>query len=107
MNEVTDEHDSDPIDVSNENIFTNNHYGFEQTTKRSFKTDGDADNREDNFSKGQVDDVDEKVFLKWALEKRKKEYESIKKRYLKLSISIKFQCIKFIFRYNNPSIHIL
>ena len=96
MNEVTDEYDSDPIDVSNENIFTNDQHEFEHTTKRSFKRKDDADNRKNDFSKGQVDDVDEKVFLKWALEKRKKEYESIKKRYLKLSMSINFQYIKYL-----------
>ena len=97
MNEVTDEYNSDPIDVGNANIFTKDQNKFEQTTKRSFKMNDDADNRQNDFSKGQVDDVDEKVFLKWALEKRKKEYESIKKRYLKLSMSINFQYIKFIY----------
>ena len=97
MNEVTGEYDSDPIDVSNENMFTNDHHEFEQTTKRSFKPFDDVDNRKDNFLKGQVDDVDENIFLKWALEKRKKEYESIKKRYLKLSMSINFQYIYLCF----------
>ena len=97
MNEVTDEYDSDPIDVSNDNMFTNDHHEFEQTTKRSFKTVDDIDNRKDNFSKGQVDDVDENIFLKWALEKRKKEYESIKKRYFKSAMSINFQYIICIY----------
>ena len=96
MNEATDEYNSDPLDVANANIFTNDRNEFEQTTKRSFKLNVDADNRKNDFSKGQVDDVDEKVFLKWALEKRKKEYESIKKRYLKLSMSINFQYIKYL-----------
>ena len=45
----------------------------------------------EKFENKKKDVIDEKVFLKWALEKRKNEYESIKRRYVKVFIYLKHQ----------------
>ena len=38
----------------------------------------------EKFENKEKEVIDENVFIKWALEKRKNEYESIKRRYVKV-----------------------
>ena len=38
----------------------------------------------EKFENKKKEVIDKNVFLKWALEKRKNEYESIKRRYVKV-----------------------
>ena len=79
---VADEHDHDSQDISDQNTSTNEIDEFEYKRTENVKTANELNINENKFTNEENDFTDEKVFLKWALEKRKKEYEDIKRRFV-------------------------
>ena len=61
------------------------------TNEKETKENEQIDDAE-KFENKEKDVIDEKVFLKWALEKRKNEYESIKRRYVRVLFIINISC---------------
>ena len=81
-NIVTDEQDQDFQDISEQNTSLKELDGFEYKETENVKASNEPNNNKNKFINEGNDFTDERIFLKWALQKRKKEYEDIKRRFV-------------------------